>query len=514
MNRIVTILVLMMLALIASAQRCEHRVQRGEDFETIAQKYGITVEELMAANPDSKECYAGRKLQIPWHGVPVQQKDPEVKPFDYGLTSSAGKVLTKSAVAAYQTGQALYNAKKYDEAYAYLAAAADSGEVRACYTLGEFYLNKETNKFNEGLAIQSFKKACEGVTDKAHEAYWHSCGYLAEYYLNGTVVGKDLNAAKQYAQEYANYSIGKSKDHAVKVLGKINGELEQIARAERERQAAERRQMQAEQRQMASNNKPSGGQPKRNGKLVMHGTDPVNHSLDGKIHSSYKNEWTRPAKGQMLTGDTYIYMLTKDHSRGINIKVYNDTRINRTMATIHEDRYAQYSVEYMVLTGEADDMWVFSNCTFSGMFSGNQLVMRTGYTLFLAKDWSWAMVSPYTNDVYTEMISGRRYAEMEATNSITHTNDLSPHQKSMAQTRMIINQLNANLEATRARNEMKHAAQEARHRVHHGSSSSSSSSSSSRVDIKQYGPDYNGGDFTYWCDKCQNYGPNHYHKSF
>ena len=62
MRRIATALFLFLLCMNLLAQQREHVVQRGEDFGTIARKYGITEEELMAANASSKACYAGRKL--------------------------------------------------------------------------------------------------------------------------------------------------------------------------------------------------------------------------------------------------------------------------------------------------------------------------------------------------------------------------------------------------------------------------------------------------------------------
>lgn len=46
--RILFFIVALLCAMSLQAQRCEHIVQRGENFSSIAQKYGITVEELKA----------------------------------------------------------------------------------------------------------------------------------------------------------------------------------------------------------------------------------------------------------------------------------------------------------------------------------------------------------------------------------------------------------------------------------------------------------------------------------
>lgn len=43
----------------------QHIVQRGETFALIAKRYGLTEEEVKAANPNHSVCYTGLKLQIP-----------------------------------------------------------------------------------------------------------------------------------------------------------------------------------------------------------------------------------------------------------------------------------------------------------------------------------------------------------------------------------------------------------------------------------------------------------------
>lgn len=43
----------------------QHTVQRGETFALIAKRYGLTEEEVRAANPNHSVCYTGLKLQIP-----------------------------------------------------------------------------------------------------------------------------------------------------------------------------------------------------------------------------------------------------------------------------------------------------------------------------------------------------------------------------------------------------------------------------------------------------------------
>ena len=107
-SRCYLLLLLCCMALALQAQQREHVVQRGEDFATIAKKYAITEQELMDANPTSKQCYVGRKLIIPKHGVPVERKKVTPKSLDIELLSSGENILTKSSATSYQVGQALW----------------------------------------------------------------------------------------------------------------------------------------------------------------------------------------------------------------------------------------------------------------------------------------------------------------------------------------------------------------------------------------------------------------------
>lgn len=64
--RILLLLVLMTVATAVMAQDSkEHTVARGETMASIAQLYGLTEEQLKAANPNASMCFAGMKLVIP-----------------------------------------------------------------------------------------------------------------------------------------------------------------------------------------------------------------------------------------------------------------------------------------------------------------------------------------------------------------------------------------------------------------------------------------------------------------
>lgn len=164
MKRVMLMLTLLLAGLQwGLAQQRQHVVQRGETFATIARKYAITEQELMEANSASSVCYVGRKLIIPQHGVPVVQETPTSTEPDIQLTSSPDKkVLTKSAVTAYQTGQALWKKGRYETAMNYLKVAAAAGEARAYYPLGAYYAMDDVACHNNDSALFWLEK----VTDK------------------------------------------------------------------------------------------------------------------------------------------------------------------------------------------------------------------------------------------------------------------------------------------------------------------------------------------------------------
>lgn len=57
-----------------------HTVKRGESFVLIAKRYGMTEEELKAANPDYPVCYMGLKLNIPEKYAKAAQSVPASVP--------------------------------------------------------------------------------------------------------------------------------------------------------------------------------------------------------------------------------------------------------------------------------------------------------------------------------------------------------------------------------------------------------------------------------------------------
>lgn len=79
-----------------------HTVKRGESFALIAKRYGMTEEELKAANPDYPVCYMGLKLNIPEKYAKAIQVASVASPESAsGLSASYSQEdFTKSASAA------------------------------------------------------------------------------------------------------------------------------------------------------------------------------------------------------------------------------------------------------------------------------------------------------------------------------------------------------------------------------------------------------------------------------
>lgn len=238
---------ILLFALNLSAQRCEHTVQRGEDFSSIAQKYGITVDELKASNPSSSVCYVGRKLLIPNPGEVVKRKPVKVEPFDYGLISSLGdSVLTKSSVTSYQVGEALWKKKKYKEAMAYLSSSAYSGDARAYYPLGDCYSQPSSGSHDVEAATDCYMKALEKVKDKRSDGYRLSCLRLSEGYAKGEGLPKDIGQARRLFDEYRKYSGPSMSAEATALQRTIVKEETAIANAEAAKRRAEQQARQQE----------------------------------------------------------------------------------------------------------------------------------------------------------------------------------------------------------------------------------------------------------------------------
>ena len=237
--RIVSFIAALLCCMSLYAQRCEHVVQRGEDFSSIAQKYGITVDELKASNPSSSLCYVGRKLLIPNPGQVVERKPAKVEPFDYGLVSSLGdSVLTKTTTTTYHVGEALWKQKKYAQAMVYLSSAAYGGDARAYYPLGDCYSQSSSENPDEETAATWYLKAVEGMKEKTDMGYYMPCLRLSKCYLTGKGMTKNVKQARHFYNEYKRYAESSNGAEAKKLQHDIAAEEAAIAKAENEKRIA------------------------------------------------------------------------------------------------------------------------------------------------------------------------------------------------------------------------------------------------------------------------------------
>ena len=248
-HRILGIIAAFLCASHLCAQRCEHVVQRGEDFSSIAQKYGITEDELKASNPSSTSCYVGRKLLIPNPGEVVKRAPVKVEPFDYGLISSLGdSILTKSSMTTYQVGEALWKKQKYSQAMTYLSSAAYGGDARAYYPLADCYSQPSYKDHDDETAVTWYLKAVENVKDKKSESYLMPCLRLSKCYLTGTGVDKDLKQARLLYNEYSRHASQPYSAEARQLQRDIAAKEAEIAKVERAKRLAEQEKARKEKR--------------------------------------------------------------------------------------------------------------------------------------------------------------------------------------------------------------------------------------------------------------------------
>lgn len=70
----------LLLAMAATGVAREHKVLRGETFQSIARQYGVSEQALRDANPRHKNCLAGLRLAIPDPPPPPPKPEPKPAP--------------------------------------------------------------------------------------------------------------------------------------------------------------------------------------------------------------------------------------------------------------------------------------------------------------------------------------------------------------------------------------------------------------------------------------------------
>ena len=392
-TRLFVLLLIYCFALAIQAQQCEHVVQRGEDFATIAKKYGITEQELMDANPTSKQCYAGRKLIIPKHGVPVVRRSVTPKPLDIKLLSSDDDILTKSSATTYQVGQALWRKGKYDEAVTYLEKAVENGEPRAYYPLGECYAQKDAKCHNETKAVECFQKAVEKVKNKYDESYWQSCGNMAIRYQQGNGVNRNLAKAKEYTEEFQRYTDPDGRENASKLMRSILAEEHAIAEKELAEKRAIAAQRLAEKREKARQNAEMARNQQTSQKSLATTSNRKASSNSSSNNSVPFPGYTRVAGGLPQVGETKYW--NKWNSLGYcSIRCTQDNDGTTTYYVYPDLIDFKYPTSFFKYKGQRDGWIVLQRVhkTFKMNINMNMNMMTPFANTYQPIQWFWIEV--------------------------------------------------------------------------------------------------------------------------
>lgn len=146
MKKIFLSFIALILSVSVFAQAVVHTVQRGETLESIAQKYGVSTQDLLNANPDAKEyLYTGMKITIP-----AVQKAV----VNYEERSAATKATTSTSTASSSSSYSSTNySAKEGGLYAMAGRKGFVGNTMISYLLPP---NEHIENFNIGLALDLF----------------------------------------------------------------------------------------------------------------------------------------------------------------------------------------------------------------------------------------------------------------------------------------------------------------------------------------------------------------------
>lgn len=217
MNKLHIIILLIsftLFSLITTAQSDKtHTVKRGETFASVAQRYGITEQEIKGANPDEDVCYVGLKLIIPTPGSTS--------------TWSSQKKLRKVTVIS----DKYYISEDFEHFGDSLEMEADRGNLMAIKELGDCYHWGVDGK------EKSLTKALELYNKAAEAGYPFAEWEIAQMYGAGSGVKKDKVKSQEWYDkafdEFTNYA-DKGNAKAMTRLGDyhvssaIPGNLERI----------------------------------------------------------------------------------------------------------------------------------------------------------------------------------------------------------------------------------------------------------------------------------------------
>lgn len=236
--RITIIQLFLLVATTLSAQQQTIIVGAGETFETIANRYGLTLDDLLNANPGRYECYAGMEIVVPSpYASPVGNKDISsvvILRADSLLLAAKGM----SSHGAYRKAIKIYNrvlAMKVREPYAY----AGRGE---CYFNLRKY-KKAKNDLTQAIYSDELaaieKEWCESALEDVNDAIrkkrerrkeiWANIGLnvaaAAAMTATAYVVSEQNKAQNQYYHPSMPGGAGGSMDRVNQITAQSDAEI-------------------------------------------------------------------------------------------------------------------------------------------------------------------------------------------------------------------------------------------------------------------------------------------------
>lgn len=443
-------IVFLLIPLHIFAQQKQYIVKRGDTFTSIASKYGIKVEELKSANIESDACYIGRKLIIPQKGIQQERFKDNNESVNFHLTSNADSVLTKSTATTYQVGEALWKKGKYEMAIVYLLHAADEGEQKAYYPLAECFSNKNSERYDEKRAAYFYHMACDSMKEnqKYTDNYLSACLVMAQRFLEGNGVPKNLILTKSYMENYSKYAIDVSPKY-LKLKKSISDTEKRMAAIEQEKRETERKKvlkLEAEKsKQQRLFAKTHSLTPQ---KQISKTSAPSTKTITNKTPSVQQSSTRKPFTIKDGLGETTYYPQSdgsmKSYTKSPCVYCWG----KKTCSACMYASMVQSVVNYHFI------------CPMCG---GTRICLKCngkGYSEY------WG----YTDRNGTGAMIGSDGRITTAVNGHTYSNNSNK------------------------------------------SSSSNRKTNIKSVDIIKYAPDYTGGKYTYWCDQCKKWGSQHIHQ--
>ena len=184
-----------------------HTVKRGESFALIAKRYGMTEEELKAANPDYLVCYMGLKLNIPEKYAQAAQFVPASIPASAsGLSANYNQ---EDFVVAESSAPKRKKKGNFWKKLGVIASSVGDVAVTVASTMDEAGLLDKTGKTGEAIG---------GTADMVNMLRGQESNYLASATKAEDVV----------TEEYVDYNI--SGDAIVAGNNVNNAAIEEIDR--------------------------------------------------------------------------------------------------------------------------------------------------------------------------------------------------------------------------------------------------------------------------------------------